>query len=577
MWKSWKIFFQVIFGFGLVRPAPAAAASFALFGLAIAVLGGSNSVMFKRLTIWTCGALALGLYAMVLGSYATGFMRHDDWGNANVMAVNTILGLTFLGLGLFSTQFMHGPRLVDDVLLPLPVLLIVAEATLIFWLALTTQREHAARNAAALMAQSLTSSDSLIHIKAPIRALERIKWRWENQNGMPYEEWKPEADAQIHSEKIFVAIEWADPTGRVVWCRPESVAQKIVGFNFHQDTRWDSAAILDRAYGKRAMALSPTIDLQQGGSGFIVYLPLFPGGTFGGWLIGVVRIKDLMSSAIEAAGLADESISIFEDGRLILGPEPPPKDAGAAQAEATVDFYGRSWRFVVTPRQSAVVGHNLPAATLVLGFLLAGALAATVHGFQESVWKNREIHAANQQLERYANEDYLTGIFNRRYFDQLLENEIRRARRGGRKLAVVMADVDFFKSYNELYGHLAGDECLRRVAAVFQEAARRSSDFVGRYGGEEFCGVLAETDAHGAREFAEKVRAALQALGLPHASNPAGCVTASFGVASMDFSDGQPVNPAPGKHLIAQADAALYAAKNAGRNTVCCESKRPDA
>ena len=191
-----------------------------------------------------------------------------------------------------------------------------------------------------------------------------------------------------------------------------------------------------------------------------------------------------------------------------------------------------------------------------------------MRAYQQIIWKNREIRAANLQLARYSNEDYLTGLLNRRHFDDALDTEMGRAQRGRHAVSVIMADVDFFKKYNDHYGHQAGDECLRQVARAFKESARRPTDVVGRYGGEEFCAVLAETLPEGARAFAEQIRSRIEAMNLPHALNPTGRVTASFGVAGVDFSSLSTTKVPSGRELLAAADTALYAAKDAGRNTV---------
>ncbi len=163
--------------------------------------------------------------------------------------------------------------------------------------------------------------------------------------------------------------------------------------------------------------------------------------------------------------------------------------------------------------------------------------------------------------------DGLTAIANRRYFESRLHDEVRAARRMDRKLAVVIADVDAFKQYNDTYGHLAGDEALRAVAAALRIAAMRPGDVVARWGGEEFVAFLAETDLEGAYQVADRLRAAVAALAIPHRRSPvpAGVITISIGVATLGGRDDD------ADALVARADAALYRAKNAGRNTVAVE------
>lgn len=170
---------------------------------------------------------------------------------------------------------------------------------------------------------------------------------------------------------------------------------------------------------------------------------------------------------------------------------------------------------------------------------------------------------ANERLEHLAQEDGLTGLANRRYFDARLLLGFEQAKASRTPLAVVMVDVDEFKKYNDLYGHLGGDECLRRVAEALRAAVWRSSDLAARYGGEEMVLLLPATDAGGGLEVAERARLAVLGLQIPHAASMLGTVSVSLGVAAcVPAPDDTPFD------LVRLADAALYRAKQAGRNTV---------
>ncbi len=171
-------------------------------------------------------------------------------------------------------------------------------------------------------------------------------------------------------------------------------------------------------------------------------------------------------------------------------------------------------------------------------------------------------------LRRMAFLDPLTGLHNRRAMDERLEAELRLAARQRQPLAVVMIDIDRFKRYNDHYGHLAGDDALRRIAAALQAGMLRPMDLMTRYGGEEFVGVLPGTDAPGALAVAERLRAAVAALGLPHPqSGVQPHVTVSVGVACVA---GEALGDPPGaaSRLLSRADQALYQAKAAGRDGV---------
>jgi two-component system chemotaxis family response regulator WspR len=177
----------------------------------------------------------------------------------------------------------------------------------------------------------------------------------------------------------------------------------------------------------------------------------------------------------------------------------------------------------------------------------------------------KELEVKNAILERLTAIDGLTGIANRRRFDEALAAEWRRARRESTELSLVLIDVDFFKKFNDHYGHLEGDDCLRRVAGALATALHRSGDLVARYGGEEFVVILPNTDVEGTSTVAESLRAEVESLNLPHArSEAAGCVTISLGSSTVRpkelDEDAEP------EILIKQADEALYEAKRGGRN-----------
>jgi len=168
----------------------------------------------------------------------------------------------------------------------------------------------------------------------------------------------------------------------------------------------------------------------------------------------------------------------------------------------------------------------------------------------------------NMELRRLTNLDGLTGLANRRYFDEYLDAEWKRSLRERREISVLMLDVDHFKPFNDTYGHVAGDEALKQVAATILASCDRSTDLGARYGGEEFSLVLPGTPAGGARLVAEKLRRAIEALKIPHATSPtAPHLTASIGIASVlpDRADGV-------MSLVHSADRGLYEAKRLGRN-----------
>ena len=169
-------------------------------------------------------------------------------------------------------------------------------------------------------------------------------------------------------------------------------------------------------------------------------------------------------------------------------------------------------------------------------------------------------------LERFALLDGLTGIHNRRYFDEQLEKEIARNLREDYALAVIMMDIDHFKEFNDHYGHAAGDTCLQKVARTLSDTLSRPGDTLCRYGGEEFVALLPDSDADGARVVAERLREAVEAQSISHEySTTSPVVTLSLGVACVEPAGEQ---KSGAESLLKRADEALYAAKRAGRNRV---------
>ena len=177
--------------------------------------------------------------------------------------------------------------------------------------------------------------------------------------------------------------------------------------------------------------------------------------------------------------------------------------------------------------------------------------------------RTHALEEANIKLELLSSTDGLTGTANRRSFDIELEKEWNRARRTDIPLALIMLDVDHFKHFNDQYGHLAGDDCLRSLTQVLLNEVRRSGELVARYGGEEFVVLMPDSNAQAALETAQRIQRAVRLLALIHAETPPGIVSFSFGVVSLNPS----AHHVP-DDLVRQADLALYRAKAMGRDRI---------
>lgn len=180
-----------------------------------------------------------------------------------------------------------------------------------------------------------------------------------------------------------------------------------------------------------------------------------------------------------------------------------------------------------------------------------------------------ELKIKSDMLEQLAAIDGLTNLYNRRRLDEILGSEWNRCQRSNAPLSLIMIDIDYFKLFNDTYGHAMGDQCLKDVAWTLKDSLKRPTDIIARYGGEEFAVLLPNTDRAGAEMVANKMRDEVESLKIPHSSSEVcGFVTISLGVATVraDFNIGTSVD------LVKAADRALYQSKNSGRNRVSSQN-----
>ncbi|CAN5622620.1 hypothetical protein BH10ACI4_BH10ACI4_24460 [soil metagenome] len=205
--------------------------------------------------------------------------------------------------------------------------------------------------------------------------------------------------------------------------------------------------------------------------------------------------------------------------------------------------------------EAVVTGYVDPGSGQTAGYV------ATVRNIAELKLREELFASEYDQISEEAAMDELTGIANRRTFNRAFDLEAARQSRTASDLAVLLIDVDYFKQFNDLYGHLPGDECLRQIAAMLKQLLRRKADLVARFGGEEFVILVPLTDTAGAEAIARTIMQAVLALNIPHAGSPFEIVTVSVGVACWPV--GSPIDQ---KVLLEHADQALYQAKESGRN-----------
>lgn len=255
----------------------------------------------------------------------------------------------------------------------------------------------------------------------------------------------------------------------------------------------------------------------------------------------------------------------------------PPKSGVLDHEYATKVLFSNSgtsnWEVVLTPTDEFFYDRGIHgkywvlATGLIISFILGFYLfalqrrTAVVRALVDR--RTDELQKANQELDRLSRTDHLTGVANRRYFEEALEREWSRATRGKDPITLLMIDVDFFKAYNDRYGHVEGDYCLQQVARALSISVKRPADQVARFGGEEFVVLLPETDNAGLG-LAERCRKKVEELQVEHLdSSISDYVTVSIGVVTLT-----PAGRQPSRALLKAADDALYRAKDEGRNRV---------
>ena len=371
--------------------------------------------------------------------------------------------------------------------------------------------------------------------------------------------------------------------------------ERVLGYDFA--SREETLSVMERARDLDKPLATSSIDLLSYRSkqqGIIIFLPTYSGEPstldkrkeqLRGFVAGVYRIDDMFGSAIKRTSAEGIFFSLEdktnESINNLYSNFPVDLILDSSQTAFTYEkrlspFSGRQWSIVATPSAGYITERRgrLPYIIVIFGSLLV--LLAVLYIYvlmRRSDWIEREVkqrthdlNEAKQMLEALSQADSLTKIANRRCFDESLQACWQHAIREKSSIGLIMIDIDHFKLYNDTYGHLAGDQCLREVASELNQTMNRKTDLVARYGGEEFVVLMPHT--RDCISPAIRCQTNIEQLSLPHESSPTNeFVTVSVGVTSIF-----PNKDSDMLKFTVEADKALYQAKNSGRNRVCVYS-----
>lgn len=368
----------------------------------------------------------------------------------------------------------------------------------------------------------------------------------------------------------------------------EPIEANLKAFGFNAISRPEATIAMKKARLEHKVYASEPVKLlgnkslgsKESNTGVLIYLPLFDKNkiTLKGYFLAIYRINIVMKSVLTGFEPHQLAFYLYDETNIKNTKEffqygNKNNLTGYKYRKVIDDVGGRRWVITASPSKEYIAAHRswksvtlLIVGTILIILLIAYIRVLNHKGYIEKLVEERteELKSANQKLEKIALTDGLTGIGNRRFFDQTLQSEWCRAERQKSSLSVIIIDIDNFKLYNDFYGHPKGDTCLVQVVQCIQRNLNRASDFVARYGGEEFV-VITPGPWDDAMVIAEKLCREVAALNIAHESEKTrGFITISIGVSCV-----YPNKEITALALVKQADDALYQAKNEGKNQAC--------
>ena len=362
------------------------------------------------------------------------------------------------------------------------------------------------------------------------------------------------------------------------------------GFDLSSNTTRRQTIIFARDSGLPRATGSITLVQEKGNQkGFLAFIPIYKQRglltvekrrkNLQGFVLGVFRIGDIFNSSLKGITINDIQFTLLDETQpqvsSILFQNPINKEEAINKIvyrKSLPLIWGRQWSIVASPTQEYFNKRQnvLPLAVFISFVLFTLYIAFYIHFLSKRTTiaqkiaeeRSLKINEVNKKLELLSRLDGLTGIANRRCMDNFFKREWRLAMRNKTSLSFVIIDIDFFKLYNDNYGHPQGDDCLKKVAKQLESTLKRPTDFIARYGGEEFSLILPNTTK--VAEIAENCRRSIESLNILHEhSSVAQVVTISIGICTVI-----PTKNMSSRKLIETADNALYLAKDKGRNRV---------
>jgi sensor domain CHASE-containing protein len=384
------------------RMSPISALCFLQIGHALILAGCRTTTRSRPPVLGLLGAVVAAWGATALSGYAAGLDETFIPGQLSRIALPEAAVLVILGLGIFVIGWNEGRRPGEHLprWLPLPLALAIFAISLMLWQTLDSRQTR--RIAQTIKGNTTETRNRIIALmEARIEILVRLAQRWEHSAGTPRPAWEADARDIAADFPGFQAIEWVDPSYHVRWIVPQKGNERILNLDLTQEDRRRMA--VETARNRHHAIVTPLVQLYQGGQGFLVYVPIFSGTNFAGFIAGVFRAQDLFDAILTPDIAPDHAITLLNGTEIVWqrSPSPPPEEPQWVRS-AAIALPGVAWRLLVwpTPALAAQLKSSLPLAVLVAGCLASGLLALMVFLAQTAFAKGRESAGVNRKLRQ---------------------------------------------------------------------------------------------------------------------------------------------------------------------------------